>query len=158
MKASFILLGLAAASCNRAPLSGAETDLAGPGTFDSGALDLLASPAADSGAFARGVTCGSTSCDTTRGNVCCETFPPMCTAMPCPRGVQTTGCDGPEDCANGQVCCLLVAPIFGSACVADCQSTGDQRGRICHTRDDCPPNQQCVQLEVAGGLMGCFAQ
>src|SRR5258706_7159178 len=100
-----------------------------------------------------GVACGGTTCDTTSGLVCCETFPATCVAGPCSPGTQTTGCDGPEDCA-GQICCLRIQP-FGSFCQPTCSTSGDERGRICHTLADCGPNQICCPLKVSGGLSGC---
>jgi hypothetical protein len=78
-------------------------------------------------------------------------------APPCGTGEQTDHCDGPEDCSTGTVCCLLVDPFFGTACLPSCiNGNGGQRNVICHSAEDCQPGQQCVQLETQGGLMGCF--
>jgi len=128
------------------------------GTDDGGAADLaLVDLAKPMSKWPVGVSCGNSLCDTTGGKVCCEGRD-ICTSDPCPNpGTQRTGCDGPEDCSGTNVCCLYVDPFFGSACAQSCDSDS-QRGVICHTADDCKPGQMCVQLEISGGLKGCYPQ
>jgi hypothetical protein len=125
----------------------------GGGGGSGGGADLAARDLAMASMV--GLQCGAAWCDTSTGNVCCETTPTICGPGPCGRGVQTDSCDGPEDCP-GQACCLLVSPVFGAACQPTCSAAGNQRYRICHTHDDCAPNQACCPLEVSGGLRGCI--
>jgi hypothetical protein len=166
MRRALLLLLAVAAGCSSGALAQQGNADALSTVVDSSAIDastLDATPAAAdasapdlAGSDAMvGVPCNNLFCDTSNGNVCCEGFPPTCSATPCPVGIQSDACDGPEDCP-GRFCCLLVAPLFGTECVTSCGQTGDQRGLICHTDADCPPNQACLQLEVSGGLSGCF--
>jgi hypothetical protein len=102
-----------------------------------------------------GVTCGASICDTRTGDVCCWGAAATCGPPPCTTPDETIACDGPEDCPAAQVCCFLIAPIFGTACSDSCGQTATQRGRLCHSAADCNPGQQCLQLEATGVLFGC---
>jgi hypothetical protein len=154
MRIVLVLSLVACAGCGSGGLPGtAVTDAAVDAPpLDSAAVDAPVS--ADGPPV--GVPCGEQFCDTSGGLVCCEGFPLACQKPPCGPGIQTDGCDGPEDCGGGLHCCLLISPFFGTTCVADCSQAGNQRGTICHTDADCAANEQCLQLEVSGGLRGCY--
>src|SRR5262245_15758463 len=103
-----------------AALAGCAGRSLGLGEDGGRATDLAAAhDAAMRPDLAVGVQCGMSACDTSMGNVCCESFPPVCGPGPCGVGVQVDACDGPEDCP-GQFCCLSVAPTFGASCLSNC--------------------------------------
>jgi hypothetical protein len=164
MKLAFALAGLVTvAGCGTSALPPSTSDLLGASPVDAarspddgGASDLAASP--PDAAFAVGVPCGGPICDTTTGLVCCEVGTVACMPPPCGAGIQTDGCDGPEDCSGGARCCLFVDPFFGTACSTSCSQNGGMRGVICHVDDDCGPNEQCVPLEASGGIRGCISR
>jgi hypothetical protein len=118
----------------------------------------IAAPPADL-AFRFGVPCGTTICNPNLGESCCE-IELICTTTTCKNpGEQIDACDGPEDCQGaGQVCCMFINPFFGTACTTSCDATNpNTRNKICHSKDDCAPNEGCCQLETSGNLFGCVA-
>ncbi len=52
-------------------------------------------------------------------------------------------CDGPEDCGQGQECCLFEGQ--GSRCLDEgiCGTTGSISNEMCHVREDCDLNETC---------------
>jgi hypothetical protein len=164
--AFLFFVSLLTPACDRRSLGSSGTfDLAFPTglTGDFGAPGDMASTVDGSttdlakGGSPASVSCGLSTCDVSGGNVCCI-LGSLCQPPPCNGPSQVDACDGPEDCAAGQTCCLYVGAVFGTACTANCTTTGDQRGAICHTQADCAPGAMCEQLEVGGNLKGCFAQ
>lgn len=75
----------------------------------------------------------------TPGQICCDTQPgpDRCTAADVPCAGQTMACDGPEDCAATEDCCLW---SNGSRCTAAgiCGNTGSITEVMCHLPADCP--------------------
>ena len=84
-----------------------------------------------------------TACPTSTHS-CCASGP---TEASCYEGTQCgealipAGCDGPEDCSDGQVCCVQPHNGFVTGCVDDCQGGFIQ----CHTDDHCPLGESCLQ-------------
>ena len=93
------------------------------------------------GNAAEEINCGMATCPRA-SQVCCFTGPPTIMTS-CTAAASCTNlpgrCDGPEDCASGQVCC---GGQMGSSCVAADQCTGFS-ARLCHTMADCPSGQIC---------------
>lgn len=116
----------------------------------------------ETGANAKGIACGDVTCD----NVCCPSNG-ACEAdyVPC---LDESGhgyymeCDGPEDCASGDVCCISVGAMAlgGSGCskASDCETTSMQQV-ACHGGGDCPSGTTCQPADNASmfvpTLLGC---
>jgi hypothetical protein len=65
-------------------------------------------------------------------------------------------CDGPEDCATGQVCCADLVEGGGSSCVAerDCSGIGSERV-MCRSTDDCTfPGHTCKPADAGSFFAG----
>ncbi len=86
------------------------------------------------------VWCGDmTTCDTTMQHCCVSmTTGPQC--VPTSRPTDTCGivfdCDGPEDCAQGQSCCIQSTDAGPRvSCASSC---AQQAAELCHRASDCP--------------------
>jgi len=118
-----------------------------PTTDSAGAVDAPATVDAADGidapmASSTQINCGTAACDRA-SQVCCFTgFPNITTT--CTATAQCTNlpgrCDGPEDCASGEICC---GTPQGSSCMAAAQCTGQTSARLCHTATDCASGQIC---------------
>lgn len=70
-------------------------------------------------------------------------------------------CDGPEDCAPGEVCCGTLGGGGGSTytsfeCVTSCDSQGSQR-EACHVGvDACPANNVCANSQLLTNVQVCI--
>lgn len=98
---------------------------------------------------------------------CCHGITTFCYADGERRGCYATlDCDGPEDCAEGTVCCGTPSPSyrelgpsaanpFEARCVpaAECDAPDLQ---LCNTEADCPAGKQCC-AERHGGSTGLCA-
>ena len=63
------------------------------------------------------------------------------------------GCDGPEDCEDGDRCCNYDQPRTGS-----CQATCGTSGTICHTQADCLSFEHCEPITTASlGYAHCVS-
>ena len=153
-----ILLGLG--SCASRPLS--DSDGTTP-QFELAAVDLAAKPldlASPNPPPLRGIPCGKRVCNENSNEVCCNNS--SCTALfACgPYASEAVGCDGPEDCNGGDLCCLFddanANTITG--CRASCATrTTPWNGRICHSAADCAPQQSCCRVPYTEyELYGCF--
>lgn len=91
-----------------------------------------------------GVACGATSCPV--GQRCCR---PRANAVegrcldpsaPCESAGADVACDGPEDCARGETCCVSLVGGTRSTCVAAamCPTFGRTSFVACQRVDDCP--------------------
>jgi hypothetical protein len=74
--------------------------------------------------------------------------------------VMQTHCDGPEDCAMGQVCCGTLAQNSGGytafECAAQCQATGQQRV-ACHEGETmCPSGLTCANSQLLTNVQICI--
>jgi hypothetical protein len=82
------------------------------------------------------------------GQVCCfDIFLPSedhCGSECDSNSKYTYACDGPQDCAEGHVCCANISgsSVIGIACVPSC---GGSNVVLCETSDDCPSGT-CQQL------------
>jgi hypothetical protein len=102
-----------------------------------------------------GITCGVPGCGA--GDVCCipSNNERTCATGSCPVGSATRACDGPEDCANGGLCCGGAIPWTASCSqVAECGSV-DQ---FCHTEADCPSAKPyCCPNPIVEDMRICSA-
>lgn len=68
-------------------------------------------------------------------------------------------CDGPEDCAAGEVCCGTLgggSTYTSFACVTTCDSMGSQR-QACHVGiDECPGNNVCANSQLLTNVQVCI--
>lgn len=82
------------------------------------------------------------------GQVCCfdinNPFEDACGSECDPEIAHTFGCDGPQDCAQGEMCCASVSgsAIVGTGCVLGC---GSPNIVLCESTDDCPSGT-CQQV------------
>jgi hypothetical protein len=131
--------GLTLAACGEDPVP-AVTD-APSGVVDAAAIDAATAIDAPMGSATQ-INCGTATCDRA-SQVCCFTGFPTITTM-CTATAQCTNlpgrCDGPEDCASGEVCC---GTQTGASCMAQAQCTGQTAARLCHTAADCSSGQVC---------------
>lgn len=115
------------------------------------------------------IRCGSLTCDT----ACCATFdPPSCSRDPreCARTEQGDAviyeCDGHEDCANGQACCLVPGKtVIGAVCVPRQECTGSfshprygkivTAKKVCHANIDCDVSEMCGPSGDSTGILTC---
>jgi hypothetical protein len=114
--------------------SGSDEDV------DTGASRSECSSANWRAPTANQVVCpGPSGCQCAGGEVCC--IPPSpapgatgaCTAMTACADV-AFACDGPEDCAAGEVCC---AKGYAAQCVAEADCFGVDAYVLCHADADC---------------------
>ena len=106
------------------------------------------------------VACGPTSAPifcSLDGNQCCTKLNMAPTddtcqadsAGSCASGFVPETCDGPEDCATGQVCCVSQTAI---SCVAT--SSCAQNNVVCHDASDCAPGYSCCVDKPLGFQLG----
>ena len=136
----------------------------GPATLPDGGpapADAGSSGGRDGGSD--GIACGAMVCDPATQQ-CCRTrggggFMEACIARDAMCDGIPAGCDGPEDCAAGEVCCLRAGGGGGSA---SCTAEGSCDGRrACNVMADCPSGQMCCDASAigfAGGICNvrCF--
>jgi hypothetical protein len=102
------------------------------------------------------VTCGDAvdSCSLTTQNCCVKEYDrdaASCSDGSTCDGLAKATCDGPEDCTDGQQCCISVSVKLNSAeikhrCVADVKSCSGgliANSILCHTDADCAAGQGC---------------
>jgi hypothetical protein len=125
-------------------------DAAQAGT-DAG-LDAAKDAGAD--AVTASVTCDGEECNAAHGQGCCYKPLEQCTTLTACSlaGGSLLTCDGPEDCAAGQACCVAA---FGGI-LAQCVDAGMCSGGIaCHVATracDClPAGIGCAGLGTCGG-------
>ncbi len=97
------------------------------------------------------VSCGDAACSTGAGDtVCCYEDEPagecISPRIACGVDEQGFGCDGPEDCAANETCCLFDDRTgwCHQACAQD---------TLCHTRADCDAHETCES--IARGYARC---
>ncbi|MEQ9078692.1 MAG: hypothetical protein RLP09_32800 [Sandaracinaceae bacterium] len=154
------------------PDGGPGADDGGPITADDGGIDpddggptaLDGGPGGGGDAGPSGIACGAEVCDPATQQCCrtrggggimeaCIASDAMCDGVP-------ATCDGPEDCASGEVCCLSAGAGGGSAmCTASDACDGR---RACNVMADCPAGQMCCDASGFGFMGGvcnmrCFA-
>jgi len=129
----------------------------------------VATPTAPPPRRKKQIRCGPLTCDV----ACCATFdPPTCTPDPreCARTDQGDAviyeCDGPEDCANGQACCLVPGKtVIGAVCVPRQECTGSfphprygktvAAKKVCHANIDCDVSEMCAPAGDSTGILTC---
>ena len=116
-----------------APGAGSGSDASG-----SGAIDAPADGTGMGSGGGSGTTCGNTSCDSTQE--CCVTGGGgggSCVATGTCSGV-AFGCDGPEDCTNGDVCCFgNGGGGSGGTEGSECKPANQCQLNACHLNTDC---------------------
>lgn len=90
-----------------------------------------------------GVWCGGELCS----EGCCFSITTGCKGSGSSCRYAEVLCDGPEDCSNGQVCCMdgpeaSRGVTRGAACADRCSADGD---RLCQRSADCSASQACVR-------------
>jgi hypothetical protein len=147
---------------------------AGAGGADAGRGDA----AVDSGADPReagspdplpavkGIACGvglPVLCDVA-SEKCCKRSLSVDTCIPVAMACECEGddcetlearCDGPEDCASGQLCCAGGTgrnAYTGFTCAASCSSTSRQ---TCHADGDCPTQLTCAISQILASVSVC---
>jgi len=119
----------------------------------------------------RGVSCGvglPTLCEIGKEKCCvrsletdtCIAESAMCECKLQNCTVMQTHCDGPEDCAMGQVCCGTLAQNGSGyddfACAVQCQATGQQRV-ACHEGETmCPNGLTCANSQLLTNVQICI--
>jgi hypothetical protein len=166
---AFALILLLAAACRTAPLPGPAPgpalDAAAPADasmrppdlsalVDAAPPDLVSSPDLT---FIVGVVCGDVRCATEADQFCDSSdFGKSGTCRAHTSATNTPfACDGPEDCGQGGVCCLLPA---GSACsgFGFCV-TGSIKGEwMCHSQVDCGPGFFCCPVASGSPYQICL--
>jgi hypothetical protein len=68
-------------------------------------------------------------------------------------------CDGPEDCADGEVCCGTL--VGGSrydrfVCAASCDYAGTQRIACHQDAPACPGNNECANSQLLTNVQVCI--
>jgi len=77
-------------------------------------------------------TCASACCLVTNdAGIYCSGSPSQCPST----ALVKTECDGPSDCAQGQVCCGVHGTAFVTYCRAYCNDGEEQ---FCNAQGDCP--------------------
>jgi hypothetical protein len=143
----------------------------GSGGSDGGTNDSDASEPAPAGEVAPGASCGVglvTQCAPDTEKCCVRSLEPD-TCIPagqdCTCSLQNCAtlevhCDGPEDCADGQVCCGTLsqngAGYDDFVCAASCQSSGQQR-IACHEQDSkCTGGDICANSQLLTNVQVCI--
>jgi len=127
---------------------GTTTTFPDPAT--PGVVSCYASFAPDQ-TCAPGVACNFSNYSSTHDGQCSNDFP------------QTYGlatCDGPEDCAAGSVCCVVMgfigdAPVVNMACQATACATGNGNFELCHPTGN--PSGTCADTSKQCVLAGAAA-
>jgi hypothetical protein len=88
------------------------------------------------------------------GFFCCVHVVTRCGNNPEMRCSFRRDCDGPEDCAEEQVCCAFLAdtpsPRYASACRSAADCAGEDELTTCNTSEDCPAGQNCCAERMSG--------
>ncbi|HEY3357947.1 MAG TPA: hypothetical protein VGQ83_32160 [Polyangia bacterium] len=163
-----LALALVVAACgDRSPINGADGGHDGSAIPDGGyQLDAPApdaavqedaaaqhdAPAPNGDTGAGLIPCGTASCNSYAGEVCCAGF----SGAVCMPTADCTGvplaCDGPEDCTSAAqpMCCGSFSGTGGDiACAASC--TGSAR-RLCHVDGQCGSGEKCCGSVSFQGL------
>ncbi len=142
------------------------------GSFGNGGVTGGGSPGAGGSAIeppvqGASVACNGSTCETDQGGDCCvsvsstsssgtgtttEQVTATCLAAGAPCGFPFTAahCDGPEDCANGDVCCgtaqtLVIVPFYTSFDCVPAAACGSGRAIACHPQaNTCPNGGRCL--------------
>jgi hypothetical protein len=138
---------------------------------DAAAMPDASEPTLDQGGAVPGTSCGvglpslcagdaekccarSLEADTCiAADAACECALAGCTVM-------EAYCDGPEDCAQGEVCCGTLANnssgYVSFACATQCASTGNQR-IACHVgASQCPTGDICANSQLLTNVQVCI--
>ncbi len=109
----------------------------------------------------KSVACGSSNCSLP-SKFCCHhnNQPAVCQAAgtTCTYGVPLS-CDGPEDCASGQVCCATLfiqgqnENYVSTACASSC--TGKDYRVVCGASGTCPSGQTCSTSDLLPPYRDC---
>jgi hypothetical protein len=98
------------------------------------------------------VVCGATFCALATSYCCGNAGGTACKlkSTSCVDGAARR-CDGPEDCAKGQVCCAQVQATSPGVLRTECLATAscDKAAVICHTRDNCPTGYLCCPTKTS---------
>ena len=114
----------------------------------------------------QGIACGvglPDLCDVASEKCCkrslsVDTCIPVATACECDAENCETleaRCDGPEDCAQGQLCCAGGTSrnaYTGFSCATSCSSTSRQ---ACHADGDCPAQLTCAISQILASVSVC---
>lgn len=127
----------------------AQNQTPAPASSDARAPGKDASAFSDAAASSPGnVVCnfGATVCDAKQGEQCCvlietgKIIGASCVTGECTPGAGQFGesfaCDGPEDCANGSICCAYRGGSAACAKSETCDLNSDHV-QLCHTQNDC---------------------
>ncbi len=136
------------------PMPGVDAGRPMPGT-DAGRPMGTRDPRLETDPDPGQVTCGMATCNVPAQTCCTTLFPSgqSCVAAGmCSGGTSAPGnCDGPEDCAGGQLCCApsgFADLTRGTTCEASCGS----RFQMCQTSADCPSGQSCHTCRPPMGM------
>lgn len=135
------------------------------GAVDAPMMGTDAAPTPDAPAYidgAVGVSCGAEFC-AAETEKCCVNVPvgdagvdsgdAGVTAECVPAGATCSGngtveCDGPEDCADGRVCCGRLGG--GNSGQAACETSCTNGVMLCHNDGDCPAGVSCCPIQQLG--------
>lgn len=176
--------GMSYAACMGCPPAGAggtaapmmPTPDGGALTTPDATVDAASNPGTGDGAVVGGVAEVGVSCGVGLP-VLCEAGKELCcvrslatdtcvAAGGCTCDVQgcdtlEVNCDGPEDCAAGEICCGTLGGGGGGAytsfaCAASCDYMGSQR-QACHVGiDECPGNNVCANSQLLTNVQVCI--
>jgi len=151
--------------------SGGSSGSGGSEPSDGGMTNADASEPKPAGDVAPGASCGVglvTQCEQDTEKCCVrslETDTCIAADAECTCSLQNCDtlevhCDGPEDCADGQVCCGTLsqsgAGYDSFQCAASCQSTGNQRV-ACHEQDSkCTGGDICANSQLLTNVQVCI--
>jgi hypothetical protein len=91
------------------------------------------------------ITCGTLSCDLTQNTCCIGFLGSECVAgmnQMCGFGSVPQVCDGPEECAEGQSCCLDFGLPASYSCADQCMNV-----TLCHADSDCSTGETCKNCQ-----------
>jgi hypothetical protein len=105
---------------------------------------------------------GAPECSCSGGQVCCVSLVNgRASSGSCGDLTQCSGpaleCDGPEDCAAGEVCCFVNTVGGGSSCKTPTDCFGTQEIAACRSDQDCQPLESCTPAEAGSYLAGIAA-
>jgi hypothetical protein len=149
----------------------APTTDAGAAGNDAAAQSDGSNPTLDQGGAVPGTSCGvglPALCAPGREKCCVRSLAAdTCIAADAACDCELDGCtvmeaycDGPEDCAAGEVCCGTLASDSSGyesfACATQCQSTGNQRA-ACHVDEsECPSSYICANSQLLTNVQVCI--
>jgi hypothetical protein len=122
--------------------------------------DVATTPGIDCKGY---VACGGDvasphACPTATHSCCAAGFPSEETVNcyegknACTADETITPCDGPDDCSDGEVCCVNI----GASASTECTPSADCAGfSLCHTADDCDPGESCKAFSMAAFWSFC---